>query len=191
METTRPSLLLRVRDHRDDQAWAEFDSIYRPLLHRFVSRCGLGQADAEDVVQHCMAAIGKHIHSFDYDAKKGRFKGWLRTLVNNRVRNQWRKKREQIGETKDFRLAQERESEPEEVFDRLWMQEHLKHCLQQLRVEMPPATVAAYERYVLQEREAEEVCKEFDLTTDQLYRIKWRLTRKLSDMMRDLLDGEE
>ena len=189
METTRPSL--RVRDHRDDQAWAEFDSIYRPLLHRFVSRCGLGQADAEDVVQHCMASIGSHIRSFDYDPRKGRFKGWLRTLVNNRVRNHWRNRREQIGETKDFRIAQEREPEPEEVFDRIWMQEHLKHCLQQLRAEMQPATVAAYERYVLQEREAEEVCKEFDLTREQLYRIKWRLTQKLSDMMTVLLDGIE
>ena len=83
------------------------------------------------------------------------------------------------------------ETEPEEVFDGLWMQEHLKYCLQQLRAEMQPATVAVYERYVLQEREAEEVCKEFDLTRDQLYRIKWRVTQKLSDMMRVLLDGAE
>lgn len=56
---------------------------------------------------------------------------------------------------------------------------------------MQPATVAVYERYVLQEREAEEVCNEFDLTRDQLYRIKWRVTQKLSDMMTVLLDGAE
>ena len=84
---------------------AEVASHERPRRHLFAGRWGLGQVDAEDVVQHCMAAIGEHIRSFDYDPRKGRFKGWLRTLVNNRVRNQWRKKREQIGETKDFQLA--------------------------------------------------------------------------------------
>ena len=32
IDTTRASLLLRIRDARDTHAWAEFDAIYRPML---------------------------------------------------------------------------------------------------------------------------------------------------------------
>ena len=35
MDTTRPSLLLRIRDRGDAGAWRTFDAIYRPMLYRF------------------------------------------------------------------------------------------------------------------------------------------------------------
>jgi RNA polymerase sigma-70 factor (ECF subfamily) len=34
--TTRPSLMLRLRDAHDQQAWREFVSIYEPLLLRLM-----------------------------------------------------------------------------------------------------------------------------------------------------------
>ena len=35
---TRPSLLLRLRDHRDDQAWGEFVDLYAPLVYAYARR---------------------------------------------------------------------------------------------------------------------------------------------------------
>ncbi|MFQ5490031.1 MAG: RNA polymerase sigma factor [Phycisphaerae bacterium] len=104
MHTTRASLLLRVRDPKDATAWTEFDAIYRPLLVRFGQSNGLGEADVEDVAQHCMTAIHKRIASFDYDPEKGRFKGWLRTLVNNRIRDLHRRRQDEQARTGDFDL---------------------------------------------------------------------------------------
>ena len=46
------------------------------MLMRFAKGRGLDHAGAEDVTQHCMAAVSKHIERFDYDPRKGRFKGW-------------------------------------------------------------------------------------------------------------------
>ena len=48
MAVTRASLLLRIRDPKDNAAWKEFDAIYRPMLQRFARTMGLGAADAED-----------------------------------------------------------------------------------------------------------------------------------------------
>jgi len=190
MDTTRPSLLLRVRD-AEPAAWREFDAIYRPLLHRFSRASGLSDADAEDVTQHCMAAIHQHIRGFDYDPHKGRFKGWLRTLVNNRVRNLHRRRREESAESQDFKRPQKREQPPEELFEDLWMDEHLRHCLKLVREEVEPRTFQAFQRYVLEEQPVEEVCQALGMTANQLYKVKWRVTQMLSERMKELLGEDE
>ncbi|RIK68868.1 MAG: hypothetical protein DCC65_01685 [Planctomycetota bacterium] len=191
MDTTRASLLLRIKDPADATAWRDFDAIYRPMLKRFATMRGLEHAAAEDVVQHCMVAVYEHIRGFEYDPKKGRFKGWLRTLVNNRVRNLHRNRHEDEARTQDFRRDQERELAPDEAFERVWMEEHLRHAMQLLRKEAGDAAYAAYTAYAIDGKPVEEVCKQFDLTANQLYKLKWRLTQRLSEMLKELLGDED
>ena len=103
MDTTRKSLLLKIKNRDDSGAWREFVSLYRPILLRFARARGLDADSAEDVAQHCLEAIVRHINSFEYDPQKGGFKKWLRTLVNNRIRSLFRKKRELPAESAVFR----------------------------------------------------------------------------------------
>ncbi|MBN2563978.1 MAG: sigma-70 family RNA polymerase sigma factor [Phycisphaerae bacterium] len=191
MYTTRGSLLVRIKDRRDQAAWREFDAIYRPMLYRFATARGLDHARAEDVVQQCMVVINHHINSFDYDPEKGRFKGWLRIMVNNRIRNLIRDRHDQVAESKDFKRDQRREQSPEEIFDKLWMEEHLDYCLRLVRCEVKESTFKAFQLHVIEERPVEEVGKELNMTTNQVYRIKWRVTQKLSEKMKELLEGSD
>lgn len=187
MDTTRPSLLLRIRNRDDDAAWGTFDGIYRPLLQRYALACGLSQSDAEDVVQHCMAAIHEKIGAFDYDPEKGRFKAWLRTIVQNRVRNLVRDRKEQGNRDGQIDRLESREQSPEDVFDQLWMQEHLWHCLEQVRKDVEETTYRAFQMYVLEQQPIEEVCRELNMRSNLVYTIKWRLTDKVAERMRELI----
>ena len=45
---TRPSLIVRLKDRADDEAWFEFTEIYRPVILRLASRRGMQHADAEN-----------------------------------------------------------------------------------------------------------------------------------------------
>lgn len=191
MDTTRGSLLQRIRDRGNSVAWREFDAIYRPLILRLGRARGLNDAEAEDVVQHCMLAIHRHIDGFEYDPRKGRFKGWLRTIVDNRVRNLSRDRHDQIAETRDFKRPQESEETPEETFERLWHQEHLDYCLNQIRGEVQESTFKAFELHVLEEWPVEKVAAELQMTNDQVYRIKWRVLQKLRAKMQELLEEED
>jgi len=191
MDTTRVSLLMRIKDRRNDRAWSDFDAIYRPMLHRFAAAQGLDGVDAEDVVQHCMAAVQKHIEQFDYDPDKGRFRGWLRTVVNNHVRNLLKKRRDPIAVTQELEQLQDREPLPEVVFDRLWMEEHLRHCLRKVRTEVDENIFLAFQHYVIDEWPVERVCHAMKMDRNQVYKIKWRITQKLQERLRRLLDGEE
>lgn len=191
MDTTRASLLLRIRNRGDMAAWAEFDAIYRPLLTLYARSRGIDPSAAEDVVQECMTSVHKHIDEFEYDPGKGRFKGWLRTLVNNRFRNLLRDRRDQTAESQDFKRPQEREAEPDEIFDRIWQQEHLKHCLRTVRDEVEETTFRAFVAYVIEDQPIEKVCSELNMNPNQVHAIKFRITKRIQKRMIELLGAEE
>ncbi len=190
MRETRASLLLRIRNRRDSVAWGQFDAIYRPLLHRFALARGLDDSEAEDVVQHCMMALTRHIDGFDYDPSKGRFKGWLCTLAMNRIRNLHSRRREQPAASQDLKRDQQREDSPEEQFEQVWLDEHLRHCLEQVKEEVEPTTYAAFQQHVVQQRSVAEVCAAFGLSTNRLYKIKARMLGKLRARMNELLGDD-
>jgi RNA polymerase sigma-70 factor (ECF subfamily) len=183
--------LLRLKDRSDADAWRTFDTLYRPILYRFARRRGLAHADAEDVTQHCLTVISTHIGTFDYDPRRGRFKSWLRTLVNNRVHNLLRDRHERQGDTSVFEIAQQSAVSPEEAFDHTWLEEHLWHCLRELQAEIDPTTYRAFEAYVIEQKPLDEVCRELNLTANNVYTIKWRVTRKVAQRMRELTGESE
>ena len=84
---TRPSLLLRLRDARDQQAWGEFLEIYQPLILRVVRRRGLQESDACEVTQEVLLSVAKAIGKWETDPARGSFRGWLATITRNLVVN--------------------------------------------------------------------------------------------------------
>jgi DNA-directed RNA polymerase specialized sigma24 family protein len=65
--TTRPSLLVRLRDARDGQAWAQFVDLYAPLVYGFARKHGLQDADAADVTQDVLRSVAGAVDRLDYD----------------------------------------------------------------------------------------------------------------------------
>ena len=84
---TRPSLLLRLRDAGDQQAWAELLEIYQPLIFRLVRQRGLQDADAREVTQEVLVAVAGAIGHWEADPSRGSFRGWLATIARNLVVN--------------------------------------------------------------------------------------------------------
>lgn len=84
---THPSLLLRLRDACDQQAWNEFLEIYQPLIFRLTRKRGLQDADAREVTQEVLVSVAGAIGGWETDPKRGSFRGWLATIVRNLVVN--------------------------------------------------------------------------------------------------------
>ena len=79
---TRPSLLLRVRNLRDQKSWDEFVELYSPLVLRYLRRIGVPNQDALDLLQDVLGIVVRHIGSFEYDPGKS-FRAWLRTIARH------------------------------------------------------------------------------------------------------------
>src|SRR5437879_10561355 len=84
---TRLSLLVRLRDARDDGAWLQFVEVYAPLVYGFARKHGMQDADAADLTQEVMRAVAGAISRLEYDPRRGTFRSWLFTVVRNKFRN--------------------------------------------------------------------------------------------------------
>lgn len=109
--TTRASLLLRLRDSQDHEAWLEFVSIYEPVAYRLLRRRGLQDADAREVMQELFIAVSRSIDRWDPSRERGSFRGWLARVTRNLVIN-WLKRRKR-------RVLAIGGSDLQEMFDRL------------------------------------------------------------------------
>lgn len=84
---TSGTLLMRLRELDDREAWNEFVERYTPRIYGWCRRYRLQQSDAADVTQEVLSKLVKVIRSFEYDPRRGSFRGWLKTVTNNAVRD--------------------------------------------------------------------------------------------------------
>ena len=125
---TRATLLLRLRDANDHDAWNDFLQVYGPMLYRFVRSRGLQDADAADVVQDVLRRVGSAIGRLDYDKAKGGFRAWLFTITRNRLATYF-EKRKRIGpsgnDTAQLELLSQAVDDRNELSEQ-WELEHLR-----------------------------------------------------------------
>ena len=148
--STRVSLLLRLRDSQDHEAWMEFVSLYEPVTYRLLRRYGLQDADAREVMQDLFMAVSRSVHRWEPSKDRGSFRGWLRRVSRNLVIN-WLKARERRGlVTGDSNLQAMLEllpdnSEPETVeFDKELRRALFHRAAEQVRAQVNPATWQAF-----------------------------------------------
>src|SRR5262249_1364589 len=65
----------------------QFVALYAPLVYGHARKCGLQDADAADLTQDVLKAVAGGVHRLDYDPRRGSFRGWLFTIVRNKLRN--------------------------------------------------------------------------------------------------------
>jgi hypothetical protein len=73
---TRETLIRRLPDAADVEAWDEFVAIYEPLLFRLARGRGMQPADAEDFVQEVLTAVARNI------GRRARSRGHVHSVLH-------------------------------------------------------------------------------------------------------------
>ena len=197
MQTTRQSLLHRVRTVADAGSWQEFYACYAPFNAGVARGSGCTPAMAEDVVQECMATLVARLPRFEYDPRKGRFRAFLRKVVRDHVADAFRREgkyahpadpadpaRDWLGEL----LGDDAEAEAR--WDREWHQHVLVHALRRVGERIGATTMEAFRRYVVEGEPVAEVCAAMGINPNALYQQKSRvlalLRREVTELRAEL-----
>lgn len=86
---TRSSLISGLKALSSER-WTNFVLVYAPLLKFWIQRKGVSVSAVDDVLQESLQSICAGIGNFQRDAAKGKFRGWLRTIVERRVADHFR-----------------------------------------------------------------------------------------------------
>lgn len=181
---TRPSLLLRVRDANDAQAWEEFADIYRPIILRLARVKGLQSADAEDLAQTVMVAVSRAVERWQPDPSRGRFRSWLRTIANNAVLNAiTRGIRHQAAASESINLLLEQTPDERGLDSQLlqieYQREMFLRAARQIRSEFSDETWNSFWLTAVEGRDVEATARELCRTRGSVYASRSRVMKRL------------
>src|SRR5262245_45691368 len=186
---TRVTLLGRLRDPQDQQAWSEFVGLYGPLLFAFARRRLPQDEDAADVTQEVLTAVmgGR------YQRPRGRFQKWLVTVLLNKIRD-FHAARRRRGEVCDGTAVSERlQEEPFRDEEEEWDRERERHLLrvaaERVRARTNPVHWDAFARTALANQPGQEVASALSLSLTNVYAIKSRVMKDIKEEIHRL--GEE
>jgi RNA polymerase sigma-70 factor, ECF subfamily len=191
MQTTMPSLLMRLRQPNADEAWRRFVDLYSPfLMHVLVNRMKVRAQDAADLVQDVFATLLRTLPSFEYDPNRGKFRGYLRQVCASRL-NDWRRKRKAVP-ANDAELNGLMDARAEAEIEQVWQDDHnrflVRRVLQMMQAEFETATWKSCWECVVNDRPAAEVAKELGLTENAVLIRKCRVIQRLRQETTGLLD---
>ena len=188
METvsTRPSLLSRVRDVADGMAWRTFVEIYVPLLHGYFTRSGVPHHDAADLTQEVLQAVATHAGQFDYDPRKGSFRGWLFAITRNKLRNDLARRKNHPKAAGGTDMRRMMDEVPDElVSEEFWNQEHQRRLFHwavgRIRQDFQQTTWDAFWRTAVEEKTAAHVARELNISVGAVYIARSRVLTRLRD----------
>lgn len=182
MESTSVSLIQRLRDPNDADAWQRFVSLYVPALHAWTKKYHIESALAEDLIQEVLILLLEKLPHFEYDQSKS-FRAWLKVVTMNKWRELQRKGQPMI-EFQENELAQEEEPFWEQEF----RQKVMARSFHIMRADFDSTSVKAFQKCMFEGQTPKEVAAELSISINAVYLAKSHILRRLRQEFAGLLD---
>ena len=193
---TQPTLLVRIRDARDQEAWGRFVDLYAPLVYGFLHKRGLQDADAADLTQDVMRQVAAAAHSLEYDARRGSFRGWLFTVVQNRLTDHWRREALRERGTGDTDAQQQLNEVPQPggldasaQWDADYERQLFQFAANIVKQDFGDTTWLAFWKTAVEGVAGKDVADELGITVAAVYLAKGRVMTRLKEQVK-LLVGD-
>jgi RNA polymerase sigma-70 factor (ECF subfamily) len=193
---TRKSLLLRVRDSDDEQAWTDFVAFYENFIYHILYCLNINTTDADDLVQDILLKLWKNLKT--YDPEKGRFRIWLNRVVRNAAYNFFdtvKRQRQLLESEQQFaEILQTMSSDDmENLIQAEWSNYITSYALNRLKDIFSGQAINVFSMS-LDGLSADDIAKELNLTRDSVYtlknRVKARFIKEVHALVREF-EGED
>ena len=194
---TSASLLVRIRDGRDQEAWRQFVQVYAPVVYGFARKRGLQDADAADVMQDVLRSVAGAAARLNYDPARGSFRGWLYTVARNKIFSFLEAGRHKLGRgSGDSGVREQLEAlaGPEWGLAESWDEEYERNlaalAMERVRGEVQPATWQAFWQTAVEGRGAREAGAALGMTAGAIYVARSRVLARLKEEVQRLQEQD-
>jgi RNA polymerase sigma-70 factor (ECF subfamily) len=178
----------------DPEGWRRLVKLYSPLVMHWCRKRNLQDADLADVFQDVFLAVAKGMASFRKERPHDTFRGWLRTIVERKIADHFRRlghvpiawggseaqqrfaRLPQITAADNSTIGSDESSEPSV----------LRHALAAIRGEFHENTWQAFWRTAVDGQTAAEIAHELSMSPVAVRVAKSRVLRRLREELGDL-----
>lgn len=197
--STSATLLLRLRDLNDQEAWDDFVERYAPQIFRWCRQNSLQESDAGDVTQEVLGKLVSAMRSFEYHPGKGSFRGWLKTVTRNTVIDLSRRWEQRVRGSGDTIVNESllQLCEPERLdslaarIEAQYEQELLAEAESRVKLRVKPQTWEAYRLTAREDVPAAEAALKLGMPISEVYVSKSRVIKHLKQEVARLNPNED
>jgi RNA polymerase sigma-70 factor (ECF subfamily) len=198
--STRQTLLGRLRNLEDQESWRTFFDRYWELLYNVARRAGLGEPEAQDVVQETVIAVAKAMPDFRYDPAHGSFKQWLLRITGRSIMDHLRLAYRQPpraevdlealdeAETPAALISESAAEHVAAAWEEEWERRILTEAISCVRRTANPKHFQIFDYCVLKEWPASKVASLLNLHAAQVYLAKHRVSQAVKRAARSIRD---
>ncbi|MHC4445187.1 MAG: RNA polymerase sigma factor [Planctomycetota bacterium] len=189
---TSHTLLQSLQDPKDEVAWQQFDSYYRPILINFALGLGLHEHDTEDAAQRTIMAVRHRFGQDRFDPRKGRFKSWLFGIAKFEIADLCAERSRQpipASERSSIEAILKNIRDPDSFSD-LWEDEWRAHIIRELfahvRKRFSQRDAQIFEMLTVKAKEIAEVAEIMDLSPQAVRQVKYQVLRYMRGIKDEL-----
>jgi RNA polymerase sigma-70 factor, ECF subfamily len=183
------SLLARLRDPVDAQAWKLFEQRYGDLILAYCRSRGLQPADAEDVRQMVLSKLLQGLRNFEYRPEAGGFRRYLRTVIRGEISRHMAR---HVVPPRQVLVEEDvtAEAEDESTWEQEWMRHHFRIAWNAVRASVEPASLEVF-RLLMSGVSTAGVARTFGMTEPAVRKVKQRISERLRAAITQQLRDEE
>ncbi|WP_168433073.1 RNA polymerase sigma factor [Pontiella sulfatireligans] len=192
---TRKTLIQRVQDQHNDEAWAELFSIYSRYVYSILISMNVSASDADELHQEIMIKIWKRLP--ELDVQELRFRNYLSTVTKNTVLNFIRSRKRRIdreekalGDSTISYLDSIRLPDIEEIAEKEW-RVYLTHLALQNIEQLFSQNAITVFKLSLQGLTAQQISEQENMTFSTVNTLKSRVKSRFKIELQQLKEELE
>jgi RNA polymerase sigma factor (sigma-70 family) len=179
------SVLLRLRNRDDCEAWSCFDDLCRQQVYRQARPYRLCDADTNDCAQEVLLAAARNIQR--YDPNRAPICHWLGTIITRKLRSLCKQRRrapEAIADQAEVPAA----NDPDERWEWEYRQRLFAAAAEIVRNQVDPLQWRVYWRAAVDGEAGAVVAAECGVKVEQVYVIRHRVQKRMVRVGKRLVD---
>lgn len=189
---TKISLILRLANRDDHEAWQHFETVYRPVVYKAARSKGLQDADAEDLVQQVMASIARALQRRPHDKQRAKFRTWLYRVTHNAIINAIQRRKPDRG-AGDTRVMEQLSQIPlsmaeSQLMDSAYQRSVFQWAAERIRTEFQEDTWQAFWLTMVEGVGCDEAASQLGKHVGSIYAARSRVVRRLKQKIEEFDD---
>lgn len=194
--STRKSLLCKLKNWDDQESWREFFNTYSRLVYSVALKSGLTDSEAQEVVQETFIAVAKKLPEFKYDPEIGSFKSWLLHTTQWRIVDQLRKRKKQAqfqsrcgtetGTSQIERVPDPASLNLDALYETEWRDSLFSFAVEKVKGKVNAKQYQIFDLYVLKKWPVSKVANTLGVSSGSVYLVKHRLSQLVKKELKAL-----